>query len=52
MKLIAQGAESKLYLSDGKIIKNRFRKKYRIKEIDKKNITKDIVDYLIKEVKN
>ena len=35
-KLIAQGAESKLFLIKNKIIKNRFRKKYRIKEIDEK----------------
>jgi len=35
-KLIAQGAESKLYLEDNKIIKDRFRKKYRIKKIDEK----------------
>jgi len=35
-KLIAQGAESKLYLEDNKILKDRFRKKYRIKEIDEK----------------
>ena len=34
MKLIAQGAESKLFLNNGKVIKNRFRKTYRIKEID------------------
>ena len=36
MKLIAQGAESKLYLKENKIIKDRFSKKYRIKEIDEK----------------
>ena len=35
-KLIAQGAESKLYLVDKKIIKNRFAKGYRIKEIDER----------------
>jgi len=35
-KLIAQGAESKLFLEKNKIIKNRFRKKYRIREIDEK----------------
>ena len=35
-KLIAQGAEAKLFLEDGKILKNRFRKTYRIKEIDYK----------------
>jgi len=33
-KLIAQGAEAKLFLENKKIIKNRFRKTYRIKEID------------------
>jgi len=36
MKLIAQGAESKLFLDRGKVIKDRFRKTYRIKEIDEK----------------
>lgn len=36
MELIAQGAESKLYLEDNKIIKDRFKKKYRIKYIDEK----------------
>ena len=36
MKLIAQGAESKLFLEKGRVIKNRFRKTYRIKEIDEK----------------
>lgn len=36
MKKIAQGAEAKLYLTDSKIIKDRFEKNYRIKEIDKK----------------
>ena len=36
MKLIAQGAESKLFLEENKIIKNRFRKTYRIKEIDER----------------
>ena len=35
-KLIAQGAEAKLFLEDGKILKNRFAKSYRIKEIDEK----------------
>lgn len=35
-KLIAQGAESKLFLVDGKILKNRFKKNYRLKEIDDK----------------
>ena len=33
-KLIAQGAESKLFLDGNKLIKDRFRKTYRIKEID------------------
>jgi len=33
-KLIAQGAESKIFLNKSTIIKNRFKKKYRIKEID------------------
>ena len=36
MKLIAQGAESKLFLVKNKVIKDRFRKTYRIKEIDEK----------------
>ena len=36
MKLIAQGAESKLFLVENKVIKDRFRKTYRIKEIDEK----------------
>src|SRR3989344_7773585 len=35
-KLIAQGAEAKLFLEKEGIIKNRFRKSYRIKEIDEK----------------
>ena len=34
--LIAQGAEAKLYLEEGNILKNRFPKSYRIKEIDEK----------------
>lgn len=34
MKLIAQGAESKLFLEKNSVIKDRFRKTYRIKEID------------------
>ena len=34
MKLIAQGAESKIFLERNRIIKDRFRKTYRIKEID------------------
>lgn len=33
-KLIAQGAEAKLYLVDNKIIKHRFKKNYRLREID------------------
>lgn len=36
MKLIAQGAESKLFLDKDKIVKDRFRKTYRIKEIDER----------------
>ena len=35
-KLIAQGAEAKLFLEDDKILKERFAKTYRIKEIDDK----------------
>ena len=35
-KLIAQGAEAKLFLEDGKILKERFAKTYRIQEIDNK----------------
>ena len=35
-QLIAQGAESKLFLEDNKIVKDRFRKTYRIKEIDER----------------
>ena len=35
-KLIAQGAEAKLLLEEGNILKNRFSKSYRIKEIDQK----------------
>ena len=35
-KLIAQGAEAKLFLENNQIIKNRFPKSYRIKEIDEK----------------
>ena len=35
-KLIAQGAEAKLFLEEGNILKNRFKKSYRIKEIDEK----------------
>jgi len=34
MKKIAQGAEAKLYLTDNKIVKDRIKKDYRIKEID------------------
>lgn len=33
-KLIAQGAESKLFLIGNTILKNRFKKNYRVKEID------------------
>lgn len=33
---IAQGAEAKLFLEDNRILKNRFSKNYRIKEIDNK----------------
>ena len=36
MKKIAQGAEAKLYLDDDTIIKDRFKKNYRIEEIDKR----------------
>lgn len=36
MKMIAQGAESKLYENDDTIVKVRFKKKYRIPEIDDK----------------
>ena len=35
-KLIAQGAESKLFLSGNEVVKDRFPKKYRLKEIDEK----------------
>ena len=35
-KLIAQGAEAKLFFEDGKILKNRFPKSYRIREIDER----------------
>lgn len=35
-KLIAQGAEAKLFLEDDKIIKDRFKKEYRLKLIDEK----------------
>ena len=35
-KLIARGAESKLFLEKKIAIKNRFRKTYRLKEIDEK----------------
>ena len=35
-KLIAQGAEAKLFFEDGRILKNRFPKSYRVKEIDSK----------------
>lgn len=36
MKLIAQGAEAKIYLQDNKIVKERISKTYRAKEIDDK----------------
>jgi len=35
-KLIAQGAEAKLFLENNQILKNRFKKSHRIKEIDEK----------------
>lgn len=35
-KLIAQGAEAKLFLIENSILKNRFKKSYRIKEIDER----------------
>ena len=35
-RLIAQGAEAKLFLEDGRILKERFAKTYRIPEIDDK----------------
>jgi len=35
-QLIAQGAEAKIYHSDGKIIKERVKKSYRLAEIDSK----------------
>ncbi len=35
-QLISQGAEAKLFLEDGRVIKNRFRKTYRINEIDER----------------
>ncbi|MBI2659863.1 Kae1-associated serine/threonine protein kinase [Candidatus Woesearchaeota archaeon] len=34
--IIAQGAEAKLFLEDNRILKQRFPKKYRIKQIDEK----------------
>src|SRR3989338_9044071 len=36
MKIISQGAEAKIYLTDSKIIKDRIKKDYRIQEIDEK----------------
>lgn len=36
MNLISQGAEAKLFLENNKVIKNRFRKTYRINEIDER----------------
>ncbi|MBI2656101.1 Kae1-associated serine/threonine protein kinase [Candidatus Woesearchaeota archaeon] len=35
-KLIAQGAEAKLFLEEDNILKNRFRKTYRLQELDNK----------------
>jgi tRNA A-37 threonylcarbamoyl transferase component Bud32 len=35
-KLIAQGAESKIYLDKGTVIKDRFPKRYRLKQLDEK----------------
>ena len=35
-KLIAQGAESKLFLENNEVIKDRFSKSYRLNEIDEK----------------
>src|SRR3989344_7385228 len=35
-KLIAQGTEAKLFLEDNRILKNRFRKTYRLQELDNK----------------
>ena len=35
-KLIAQGAEARLFLENNTILKNRFQKSYRLKEIDEK----------------
>ena len=34
--LLAQGAEAKLFLEDNKILKNRFSKNYRLKDLDDK----------------
>ncbi len=36
MKLLAEGAEASIYLEDGRIVKRRHRKGYRIKELDEK----------------
>jgi len=36
LKLIAQGAEAKLFLENKAVLKNRFPKSYRVKEIDDK----------------
>jgi len=36
LKILAQGAESKLYLDKNTVIKDRFPKKYRIKRLDEK----------------
>jgi len=35
MKMLAQGAEARIYLENGKIVKHRFEKKYRHPTIDK-----------------
>jgi len=36
MKLLSQGAEAKIFLDDNTIVKNRFKKEYRIPELDVK----------------
>ncbi|MFH0860011.1 MAG: KEOPS complex kinase/ATPase Bud32 [Candidatus Altiarchaeota archaeon] len=36
MKLVAKGAEANLYLDDGKLVKERVAKKYRIDELDRR----------------
>ena len=35
-RLVAQGAEAKLFLEDNRILKNRFQKNYRLPELDSK----------------